>query len=242
MTSTSSRTKDRRDDANQIRVRGARANNLNSVNLDVPYRKLTLFCGPSGSGKSALALKVLYAEGRRRYVECFAPSIRALLEKFDKPEVDSIEGLPPAVGVASRQGKISPRATVGTATEIFNYFRLLFSAVGKQYCLSCGREIRSYSVDTVWDALSRQNDGVEALICFAPDLRSYEGRSVVDIEDELRKRSFRRVVVDGEIFKLDDPEGIPPAKFQMAKMLQNAAAHADDESTTTLEEYGLRQE
>lgn len=242
MTSTSSRTKDRRDDANQIRVRGARANNLNSVNLDVPYRKLTLFCGPSGSGKSALALKVLYAEGRRRYVECFAPSIRALLEKFDKPEVDSIEGLPPAVGVASRQGKISPRATVGTATEIFNYFRLLFSAVGKQYCLSCGREIRSYSVDTVWDALSRQNDGVEALICFAPDLRSYEGRSVVDIEDELRKRSFRRVVVDGEIFKLDDPEGIPPAKFQMAKMLQTAAAHADDESTTTLAEYGLRQE
>ena len=118
-----------------LTIQGARANNLNSVNLDVPYRKLTLFCGPSGSGKSALALKVLYAEGRRRYVECFAPSIRALLEKFDKPEVDSIEGLPPAVGVASRQGKISPRATVGTATEIFNYFRLLFSAVGKQYCL-----------------------------------------------------------------------------------------------------------
>ncbi len=242
MTTASSRSSDRPEDADFIRVRGARANNLKSVDLDIPRNKLTLFCGPSGSGKSAMALKVLYAEGRRRYVECFAPSVRAFLEKFDKPDVDSIEGLPPAVGVAARQGKISPRATVGTATEIFNYLRLLFSSVGKQFCLGCGREIRSYSPDTIWDALKRQDDGVGALICFAPNLRAYEGRSVLDIEDELRANSFNRVVVDGEIFKLDDPEGIPPAKFNTARFLQAAATSSDVESKAILAEYGLRSE
>ena len=242
MTSTTSRANDRREAADQIRVRGARVNNLASVDLDVPCGKLTVFCGPSGSGKSAMALKVLYAEGRRRYIDCFAPTIRALLEKFDKPDVDMIEGLPPAVGVAARQGKISPRATVGTATEVFDYLRLLFATVGKQRCLICGREIRSYSPDTTWDALSRQKEGVGAMICFSPDLHSFEGRSVVEIEDELRKNSFSRVIVDDEIFKLDDPEGIPSAKFQTARLLQDAAIHPEDESQTILAAYGLRQE
>ena len=242
MTAASPRSSDRPENADCIRVRGARANNLKSVDLDIPRNKLTLFCGASGSGKSAMALKVLYAEGRRRYVECFAPSVRAFLEKFDKPDVDSIEGLPPAVGVAARQGKISPRATVGTATEIFNYLRLLFSAVGKQRCLSCGREVRSYSPDTAWDAIRRQSDGIGALICFAPDPRTFKGRSVVEIEDELRANSFSRVVVDGEIFKLDDPEGIPPAKFQTARLLQVAATRSDAESKSILADYGLRSE
>ena len=242
MTSTTSRANDRREAADQIRVRGARVNNLNSVDLDVPCGKLTVFCGSSGSGKSAMALKVLYAEGRRRYIDCFAPTIRALLEKFDKPEVDMIEGLPPAVGVAARQGKISPRATVGTATEVFSYLRLLFAAVGKQRCLNCGREIRSYSPDTTWEALSRQHDGVGAMICFSPDLHSIEGRSILDIEDELRKQSFNRIIVDDEIFKLDDPEGIPFAKFQTARLLQDSAMHPEDESKTILAAYGLRQE
>ena len=214
-----------------IRVRGARANNLKSVGIDVPYNRLTLFCGPSGSGKSSLALDVLYAEGQRRYVECFAPSARAVLEKFDKPDVDFVDGAPPAIAVTCRPAGASSRAALGAATELYNYFRLLFSAVGVQYCQCCGRVVRRYSPQTIWSELSRSDQEIKAMICFAPGLSSFTG-SQDAFESELRAQGFRRVVVDDETFDLDSPEGVPSKKYQSARLLHLASEDGEDAFTS----------
>lgn len=224
-----------------IRVRGARVNNLKSIDVDVPYNKLTLFCGPSGSGKSSLALGVLYAEGRRRYVECFAPSTRALLEKLEKPEVDFIDGLPPAIAVAPPPTASSSRVTVGAATETLDYFRILFAAIGTQYCQICGREVRKSSPETVWRTLAERAAGAKAAICFSPRVSNFR-KSQEDFEDELRARGFRRVVVDGETFDLNSPEGVPAAKYQTARFFQLAATPSENEENEALSTYGLRRE
>ena len=241
MPSTLSNMQTRRVKVDQIRVRGARANNLKSVDVDIPYNRLTLFCGPSGSGKSSLALNVLYAEGQRRYVECFAPAARAILEKFDRPDVDYIEGLPPAIAVTAQPGVASARATVGVATETFDYLRLLFSSIGEQYCQICGREVRRYSPETIWKSLAERADGAKATVCFTPHVSSFRG-SQEEFEENLRANGFHRVVVDGETFNLDSPEGIPTYKYQTARVLQLASTPSEDEEAEALANYGLRRE
>ena len=206
-----------------IAVRGARANNLKSVDLDIPYYRVTTFCGLSGSGKSSMALDVLYAEGQRRYVECFSPSMRAKLERVSKPDVDEILGLLPAIAVTSFEPSNSPRATLGYATEAIDYLRDVFAQIGVPYCESheSPREIKSYSPESVARTLVAAN-GAKATICFEPPLESYCRQSQDDFEQEWRQKGFHRVVVSGKSYDLQRPEGIANDEFRLAKLLKLA--------------------
>ena len=218
--------------SNCIVVRGARAHNLKSVDLDVPYYRLTTFCGVSGSGKSSMALDVLYAEGRRRFVECFSPNVRARLEKIEKPDVDLVEGTPPAVAVDATPPSNLGASTLGATTEISAYLRELYARVGVARCACCGRETRAESPDVVLRALERF-DGARAMIALAPPAASCLDQSQADFEAEWREKGLRRAIVRGasaSIFDLDDPKGIPREYYQTAAFLIDAArAPSEDE-------------
>src|SRR5690554_8166643 len=127
--------------ATTISIRGARVNNLKNINLDIPRDKLVVMTGLSGSGKSSLAFDTIYAEGQRRYVESLSAYARQFLGQMEKPDVDSIDGLSPAISIDQRQGGRNPRSTVATITEIYDYLRVLFARIGVQYCVKCGRRI-----------------------------------------------------------------------------------------------------
>ncbi|MBQ2851346.1 MAG: hypothetical protein IJE77_12760, partial [Thermoguttaceae bacterium] len=221
----------------RISVRGARAHNLKSVDLDIPYYKLVAFCGVSGSGKSSLALDVLYAEGQRRYIESFSAYARQFLEKLERPDVDRVEGAPPAVAVTSRPLGQMSRSTVGTATETSDYLRLLYSKIGTPYCQSCGREVRRDSPQGIVDALSGLAEGTRVLVAFSPSTESLRA-SKPDFEAEWKEKGFRRGVAMGESFNLDDPGGFPIEKYPEARHRYLAAATRSDEEEFA--EYGLR--
>src|SRR3954454_5248640 len=136
-----------------IAVRGARTHNLKNVDLSFPQRSLVIMTGVSGSGKSSLAFDTIYAEGQRRYVESLSAYARQFLERMEKPDVDSIEGLSPAVAIEQRNPTKTSRSTVGTATEIYDYLRLLWARIGRTYCPVCGREMKPDTVDHVTDAI-----------------------------------------------------------------------------------------
>ncbi|MBQ7815236.1 MAG: hypothetical protein IJ387_12185, partial [Thermoguttaceae bacterium] len=221
----------------RISVRGARAHNLKSIDLDVPYYKLVAFCGVSGSGKSSLALDVLYAEGQRRYIESFSAYARQFLEKLERPDVDRVEGAPPAIAVTSRPLGQMSRSTVGTATETSDYLRLLYSKIGTPYCQSCGREVRRDSPQGIVDALNGLPEGTRVLVAFSPSTESLRA-SKPDFEAEWKEKGFRRGVALGESFNLDDPGGFPFRKYAEARLLYLAAATRSDEEEFA--EYGLR--
>src|SRR3954466_12135395 len=136
-----------------ISVRGAREHNLKNINLDIPRNKLVVITGVSGSGKSSLAFDTLFAEGQRRYVESPPPSARQFLQQMEKPDVDAIEGLSPAISIEQRTTSRNPRSTVGTVTEIYDYLRLLYASVGTPHCTSCGQEIRPQTIQQMVDRL-----------------------------------------------------------------------------------------
>ncbi|MCD7786515.1 MAG: excinuclease ABC subunit UvrA, partial [Oscillospiraceae bacterium] len=137
----------------RIIIRGARQNNLKNIDVEVPRDKLTVFTGLSGSGKSSLAFDTIYAEGQRRYVESLSSYARQFLGQMDKPDVDSIEGLSPAISIDQKTTSRNPRSTVGTVTEIYDYLRLLWARVGVPHCPRCGKEIRQQTVDQIVDQL-----------------------------------------------------------------------------------------
>src|SRR6516162_4429409 len=136
-----------------IVVRGARVHNLKNINVTVDHNTLTVVTGVSGSGKSSLAFDTIYAEGQRRYVESLSAYARQFLERIEKPEADSIEGIAPAVAIRQKNSTRNPRSTVATATEIYDYLRLLFARIGRTFCLKCGQEVKKDSVDEVADAI-----------------------------------------------------------------------------------------
>ena len=192
-----------------IRIRGARQHNLKNLNLDLPRNALTVITGPSGSGKSSLALDTLFAAGQRRYVEALSSYARQFLDRLEKPDVDLIEGLSPAVAIEQRNPTTSSRSTVGTATEVYDFFRLLFARAGRTYCPACGDEVRPDSVTDAVERAAGLPPGARLLVAF-PLNRS--GRvSHATIAGNLRALGFSRVLADGEAAELSDLLAAEPA-------------------------------
>src|SRR5919108_3725701 len=156
----------------KIVVKGARAHNLKNIDVEIPREKLVVITGISGSGKSSLAFDTLYAEGQRRYLESLAADTRQFLQQIEKPDVDLIEGLAPAIAVEQKAYASSPRSTVGTLTEIYDYLRLLFARVGRATCSQCGREITAQSIEQISDQLFSLPDNTRILVLAPVALRS----------------------------------------------------------------------
>ncbi len=187
---------------NTILVKGARENNLKNVDIEIPRDALCVFTGLSGSGKSSLAFDTIYAEGRRRYVESLSAYVRQFLGQLDKPDVDTIEGLSPAISIDQKTTSKNPRSTVGTVTEIYDYLRLLWARVGIPHCPRCGREIRRQSIDQIVDKVLTMPEGTRFQV-LAPIVRGKKGEHVKLLEDA-RKSGFARVRIDGILYDLSE--------------------------------------
>lgn len=190
----------------KIVIKGAKEHNLKNINLEIPRDKLVVITGLSGSGKSSLAFDTLYAEGQRRYVESLSSYARQFLGLMEKPDVESIEGLSPAISIDQKTTSKNPRSTVGTVTEIYDYIRLLYARVGVPYCPNCGKKIEKQSIDQIVDNVMKLNEGTRIQV-LAPVVRSRKGEYTKLFED-LQKDGFARVRVDGEIYELTDMEDV----------------------------------
>ncbi len=188
--------------AGSILIRGARQHNLKDLHLEIPRGQLVVVTGLSGSGKSSLAFDTLYAEGQRRYVESLSAYARQFLEQMDKPDVDSIEGLSPAISIEQKTTSRNPRSTVGTVTEIYDYLRLLYARVGTPHCTSCGREISSQTVAQMVDRVTALPEGTRIEV-LAPVVRGRKGEHRALLE-ELRRAGFLRIRVDGAMRDLEE--------------------------------------
>ncbi len=187
---------------NSIRVIGARQHNLKNISVEIPRDKFVVITGLSGSGKSSLAFDTIFAEGQRRYVESLSAYARQFLGQMDKPDVDSIEGLSPAVSIDQKATSHNPRSTVGTVTEIYDYLRLLFARIGIPHCPVCGREVVKQSAQEIVDNIERLPEG-SRLLLLAPVVRARKG-TYQAVFDEVRKAGFARVRVDGQVYSLDE--------------------------------------
>ncbi len=186
----------------KIKIRGARQHNLKNVDLDIPRDSLTVVTGLSGSGKSSLAFDTVYAEGQRRYVESLSAYARQFLDQLEKPDVDSIEGLSPAISIEQKTISRSPRSTVGTVTEIYDYLRLLFSSIGQPHCPQCDRPITRQSIDQIVASIRDLPEG-ERVMILAPIVRGRKGEFKKELE-KLSKAGFERARIDGEVRFLDE--------------------------------------
>jgi excinuclease ABC subunit A len=186
-----------------IRIRGAREHNLKSIDLEIPRGKLVVITGVSGSGKSSLAFDTIYAEGQRRYVESLSAYARQFLEQMDKPDVDLIEGLSPAISIEQKTTSKNPRSTVATVTEIYDYLRLLYARVGRPHCYNCGKPITSQTVTQIVDQVLALSPGTKIQI-LAPVVRGRKGE-YRQIFTQMRKEGFVRVRVNGKLRDLDEP-------------------------------------
>ena len=185
-----------------IKIKGARANNLKNVDIEIPRNKLVVMTGVSGSGKSSLAFDTIYAEGQRRYVESLSSYARQFLGQMDKPDLDYIQGLSPAISIDQKTGSRNPRSTVGTVTELYDYMRLLWARIGKPHCPKCGKEIRQQTIDQIIDQLMLLPEGTKLMI-LAPVVRARKGEYVKVFEDA-RRSGYVRVRVDGSMYELSE--------------------------------------
>src|SRR5271157_687580 len=214
-----------------ITVRGARVHNLKNIDFEIPHNTLTVVTGVSGSGKSSLAFDTIYAEGQRRYVESLSAYARQFLERIEKPDVDVIDGIAPAVAIRQKNTTRNPRSTVATATEIYDYLRLLYARVGRTYCLSCSQEVKKDTVDEVADRILALGESARVQVFFpvqpAPQPEKKKGRRTAkekpskQADDsllkerlfELRKRGFNRLYQNGQIFEFSTPESLLDLNF-----------------------------
>ena len=185
-----------------IVIKGAKENNLKNVDLVIPKNKLVVFSGVSGCGKSTLAFDTIFAEGQRRYMESLSSYARQFLGQMQKPDVESIDGLSPAISIDQKSTNNNPRSTVGTITEIYDYLRLLFARIGKPYCSNCGKPITVQTLDQIVDRVMEAEDGAKMLV-MAPIIRAQKGTHEKTIEG-LKKDGFVRVMIDKQIYSLDD--------------------------------------
>ena len=186
----------------EIRVHGAREHNLRDLDVAIPRDRLVVITGLSGSGKSSLAFDTLYAEGQRRYVESLSAYARQFLEQMSKPEVESIEGLSPAISIEQKTTSKNPRSTVGTTTEIYDHLRLLYARAGQPHCWSCDKPIASQTVQQMTDRVLALEDGAKVQV-LAPVIRGQKGE-YRDLFDDLLKQGFVRARVDGRVVSLND--------------------------------------
>ena len=219
-----------------IVVRGARVHNLKNIDFEVPHNTLTVVTGVSGSGKSSLAFDTIYAEGQRRYVESLSAYARQFLERIEKPDADTIDGIAPAVAIRQKNTTRNPRSTVATATEIFDYLRLLFARVGRTYCANCGREVKKDTVDEVADAILALDPGTRLQVFFplqrpgtvvqeakpARASKARKGAASAQLSEavktrlfDLRKAGFNRLVQGGQVFEFSTPESLLDINFDL---------------------------
>ena len=185
-----------------IKVRGANEHNLKNIDVDIPRNELVVLTGLSGSGKSSLAFDTIYAEGQRRYMESLSSYARQFLGQMEKPNVEKIEGLSPAISIDQKSTNRNPRSTVGTVTEIYDYFRLLYARIGIPHCPNCGKEIKKQSVDQMVDQIMGMPEGTR-LQLLAPVVRGRKGEHV-KIFERARRSGYVRVIVDGNMYELSE--------------------------------------
>lgn len=195
---------------NSIVIKGAKEHNLKNINVEIPRDKLVVITGLSGSGKSSLAFDTLYAEGQRRYVESLSSYARQFLGLMEKPDVESIDGLSPAISIDQKTTSRNPRSTVGTVTEIYDYIRLLYARIGVPYCPKCGKKIEKQSIDQIIDNIMSLEEGTKIQV-LAPIVRGRKGEYTKQLQ-EFQKQGFVRVKVDGEIYELTDDINIDRKK------------------------------
>ncbi|HQL40562.1 MAG TPA: excinuclease ABC subunit UvrA, partial [Anaerolineaceae bacterium] len=224
---------------NVIRVVGARAHNLKNITVEIPRDKLVVITGLSGSGKSSLAFDTIFAEGQRRYVESLSAYARQFLGQMEKPDVDYIDGLSPAVSIDQKSTSHNPRSTVGTVTEIYDYLRLLFARVGIPHCPVCGREVIKQSAQEIVDLLLHLPDDTRLLI-LAPIIRGRKG-TYQAVFEEIRKAGFVRVRVDGQVMSLEDEITLDRYKIHTIEAVVDRLVinHSEDQETANQERSRL---
>ncbi len=205
-----------------IKIFGARENNLKSVNLEIPKNKLIVLTGLSGSGKSTLAFDTLYAEGQRRYIESLSSYARQFLDRVGKPDVEKIEGLTPAIAIDQKTTSKNPRSTVGTITEIYDYLRLLFARIGRQYCHLCGRPVSQMSASDIIEQVQKLPEGAK-LVIMAPLVREKKG-SFADLLESLRHKGYVRAHIDGVTVRLDEDIELSKTKKHTIKAVIDRVA------------------
>ena len=187
-----------------ISVRGARQHNLKNIHVEIPRNTLTVITGLSGSGKSSLAFDTIYAEGQRRYVETLSAYARQFLDQMERPDVDSIDGLSPSIAIEQKTTSRSPRSTVGTITEIYDYLRLLYSSIGIPHCPQCGRQISRQSADQIVQQVMELKPE-ERVMILAPIVRGRKGEFKKEL-DKLAQQGYTRARIDGELRNFADDE------------------------------------
>ncbi len=200
-------------DEKKIVIQGAREHNLKNISIDIPRNKMVVVTGVSGSGKTSLVFDTIYAEGQRRYVESLSSYARMFLERMNKPDVDLILGISPAVAIEQRTGSRNSRSTVGTTTEIYDYLRLLYARIGKTYCFNCGKIVEKATTGKVVDFLETQEPGSKWLLGFP--LHTHEGRKMKDEMELIRKRGFFRIFYKGEYIDLSEKDFTPKSKDKL---------------------------
>ncbi|MBI5464662.1 MAG: excinuclease ABC subunit UvrA [Ignavibacteriales bacterium] len=215
----------------EIVVKGARVHNLKNISLTLPRNKLIVVTGVSGSGKSSLAFDTIYAEGQRRYVESLSSYARQFLERMEKPDVDLIQGISPAIAIEQKTTTRNPRSTVATTTEVYDYLRLLFGRIGKTFCGKCGSMVRRYAVSEVVDRVLEEPEGAKVYITFP--LHDHHGRSMKEELDVLKKRGFFRIVVGEELIDLNVQEFKGKSKQEVFVLVDRAIVRRNDHETIT---------
>ena len=198
--------------ADQIIIRGAREHNLKDISLDLPREKLIVFTGLSGSGKSSLAFDTTYAEAQRRYVESLSAYARQFLGQMDKPDVDFIEGLSPAISIDQKSASRNPRSTVGTITEVYDYLRLLFARAGRPHCPTCGRAVARQTPQQIVDRVLALEEGTRFLV-LAPVVRGRKGEYST-LLDDLAAQGYARARIDGDQVELADRSSLDLARYE----------------------------
>jgi excinuclease ABC subunit A len=217
----------------KLKIRGARHHNLKNIDLDIPKNNLVVISGLSGSGKSTLAFDTIYAEGQRRYVESLSAYARQFLEMMDKPDVDSIEGLSPAISIQQKTTSKNPRSTVGTTTEIYDCLRLLYARIGIPHCTNCGRKISNQSVESICDSILRDFDGKKILV-LAPIIQRKKG-TYEKLFEQIKKDGYSRIRLDGQTTQIDETPSLDRQKWHNIEIIVDRIGVSKSEKSRLFE-------